>query len=193
MTEQTIPARWSILTAIIVLVAISRLIPYALHIEDTFNFSPLAALALFGGAYFLNRGYAMLFPLLALWFSNLLLDNLFLSNYYTGFALFENWEVYVAIIAIVMLAFFVLRKVTVTRVIGASIGASILFFLITNFVVWMKGIHYPMTWAGFMTCYEMAIPFFRNTLLGDLVFSMMLFGTFEWVKSRYPNVVLEKG
>ena len=191
MTEKKIQTHLGILVLILFLVALSRLVPYLLDIEDTFNFSPLAAIALFGGAYFVNRSNAVMFPLLALWVSNLILDNVFLSQYYEGFALFANWEVYIAIIAIVGMAMLVLKKVTLPRVIGASLIASILFFFVTNFVVWINGGLYPPTFSGLIECFTMAIPFFRNTIAGDMVFSLLLFGAFEWAANRYPSLKTE--
>ncbi|HFA51224.1 MAG TPA: hypothetical protein ENJ95_19605 [Bacteroidetes bacterium] len=192
MTERKIKTQWGILALIVFLVTLSRLVPYALGVEETFNFSPLAAVALFGGAYFMDKKKSFLFPLLALWISNLILDNVFLSQYYDGFVLFQNWGVYLAIAAIVGLAFFVLKKVTLLRVVGASLGASVLFFLVTNFVVWMQGTMYPMTFSGLGECFTAAIPFFRNTLMGDMVFSLLLFGAFEWAVKRYPKQLLQQ-
>jgi hypothetical protein len=66
-------------------------------------------------------------------------------------------------------------------VLGTALLSSILFFVITNFGVWLTGggWFYPRTWQGLVECYVMAIPFFRNTLAGDLVFTGVLFGLFE--------------
>lgn len=185
MTHKKMKAHAGILVLIVFVVALSRLLPYVLGIQETFNFSPLAAIALFGGAYFAQRSSALVFPLLALWLSNLLLDNLFLSQYYEGFVFFANWEVYLAIAAVVGLAMLVLKKVTVTRVIGASLLASLTFFVLTNFVVWASSGLYAKTFSGLVECYTMAIPFFRNTLLGDLVFTAVLFGAFEWAGQKF--------
>ncbi|MEM1009466.1 MAG: DUF6580 family putative transport protein, partial [Myxococcota bacterium] len=57
-----------------------------------------------------------------------------------------------------------------------TLGSSVGFFVITNFAVWFSGKMYPKTWAGLMLCYEMAIPFFRNTVQGDFLFSSIFFG-----------------
>lgn len=191
MTEKKINARLGILILIVFLVTLSRLVPYLFGIEETFNFSPLAAVALFGGAYFRNRINAVIFPLIALWVSNLILDNVFLSQYYDGLVLFANWEVYVAVIAIVGLAAMLLKKVTLPLVIGASLLASIVFFLVTNFMVWVSSGMYPPTFEGLVECYTLAVPFFRNTLIGDMVFSLILFGAFEWAVSRFPSFQAE--
>ena len=191
MTQKKIKAQFGILVLIVFVVALSRLLPYLLGIQETFNFSPLAAIALFGGAYFTKKSNAFIFPLLALWVSNLLLDNIFLSQYYEGFALFANWEGYIAILCIVSLAFIILKKVTLTSVIGASLLAPILFYIITNFVVWLNSGMYPKTAAGLGECYVLAIPFFWNTLIGDIVFSALLFGTYELAALKFPILKLK--
>jgi hypothetical protein len=74
-----------------------------------------------------------------------------------------------------------LRKISPSRVFGASLGASVFFFVVTNFAVWVEGWLYPATTQGLINCYYNALPFFRNTLLGDLVFSAALFGTYALV------------
>ena len=81
MTKNKIQARLGILVLIVFVVAFSRLLPYLFGVQETFNFSPLAAIALFGGAYFIKKKNALIFPLIALWVSNLILDNVFLSQY----------------------------------------------------------------------------------------------------------------
>ena len=186
MTQKKISAQIGILVLIVFMVAFSRLLPYLFGVQETFNFSPLAAVALFGGAYFTNRSSAFIFPLLALWASNLILDNVFLSQYYDGFALFANWEGYLAILGIVGLAMIVLKKVTLPRVIGASLMASIMFFLVTNFFVWLNSGMYPKSIGGLAECFTLAIPFFRNTLTGDMVFSVLLFGLYEMAAFKFP-------
>ena len=191
MTQKKIQARIGILILIVFVVAFSRLLPYLFGIEDTFNFSPLAAIALFGGAYFIKKQNALIFPLIALWASNMILDNIFLSQYYDGFVVFANWEVYLAILGIVVLAFYILKKVTLPRVIGASILASLTFFFVTNFMVWLNSGFYPMSFAGLGECFTLAIPFFRNTLVGDLVFSTLLFGAYELAAIKYPFLKLK--
>ncbi|MEO1258179.1 MAG: DUF6580 family putative transport protein [Bacteroidota bacterium] len=191
MKQKKIQARIGILILIVFAVAFSRLLPYLFGIEEIFNFSPLTAIALFGGAYFVKKKNALIFPLIALWASNLILDNIFLSQYYEGFVLFANWEVYIAILGIVALAFVLLQKVTLTTVIGTSILASLTFFIVTNFIVWLNSGIYPRTFAGLGECFTLAIPFFRNTLVGDLVFSMLLFGAYEYAATKFPFLKLK--
>jgi hypothetical protein len=74
-----------------------------------------------------------------------------------------------------------MNKIRPMGVLGASLGASLFFFIATNFGVWLEGRLYPLTAEGLVSCYYNAIPFFRNTLLGDLVFSAVLFGVYVLV------------
>ena len=175
--------RYSFIIAIILMAAFVRLLPHP-H-----NFTPLGAMALFGGAYFSRKAIAFLAPLATLWISDIFLNNLILKpqfpQYYPeGFIWFTSTSIYIAFVAIVALGWFMLKKTTVPRVFGASLTASALFFLFTNFSVWMGSSVYPQNLGGLITCYIAGIPFFWNTLLGDLVYSTVMFGAFALVFRR---------
>jgi hypothetical protein len=186
MTENKFNIRWVILVIMIVAAASFRLLPQLFGLNHFFNFSPIGGMALFGAAYFTRKWNAFIVPFLALWVSNLILDNVIYAQYYNGFAWFANWEVYLAFAAIVGVGFVVLKKITTFRLIGASLSASVLFYLITNFFVWATGTMYAKSLAGLIACYIAAIPFFWNTLAGDLFFVALLFGTFELAKKHAP-------
>ena len=192
MTENKLNTRWSIVAFIIFLIALSRLVPHAFGVTHLFNFSPMGGMALFGAAYFSRKYMAFLLPFLALWVSNLLVDNLFFSMYYDGFVWFANWEVYFAFALIVVLGSILLKKVNPLRLLGASLSSSVLFFVVTNFFVWMNGTMYAKTAAGLVTCFVAAIPFFWNTMAGDLFYVALLFGVFEWVRKQHPELVLKQ-
>ncbi len=192
MSEKKIHFRWGIVAFIVFVVGLFRLVPHAFSLPGMFNFSPLGGMALFGAAYFSRKYMAFLLPFLALWISNLLVNNLFYSRFYDGFVWFTNWEVYLAFAMIVVLGFGMLKKISPGRVLAASLSASVLFFLVTNFFVWYSGTMYPKNAGGLLTCYVSAIPFFWNTLAGDLLYAALLFGGFEWMKHRYPALILEQ-
>lgn len=94
--------------------------------------------------------------------------------------------VYASFFLISIMGLVLLQKVRVGAVLGAGVLASILFFLITNFSVWLGSTTYPQNIAGLMLCYEAGIPFFGNTLAGDLFYCAVLFGGFEWAQRRVP-------
>jgi uncharacterized protein DUF6580 len=129
------------------------------------NLSPLGAIALFGGAV-LSPPWGVAIPLAALALSDAVL------GFYPG----AIW-VYGSFVLISLLGMAVLRRRSVLRVAGASLGASILFFIVTNLGEWF-GPLYPHTLAGLRKDYIAAIPFFRNTVVSDLGYSLALFGIY---------------
>lgn len=180
MKINRIPLRFAVITAIVLMLALSRLLPHPL------NFSPIAALALFGGARYVNRWAAYLVPLVALWISDLFLNYAFFGNFvpfYQG-ALFT----YAAIALIVLLGSLALKKLSFRNLFFTSLSASVLFFVVSNLGVWLSGTMYPLTAQGLVTCYTAAIPFFRNTLAGDLAYSFAVFYGFAFAQSRLPQL-----
>lgn len=174
---------------LIVLAVLTRLglnlLPHPPH-----NFSPIAAMGLFGAAYFSRQALTLAVPFIALFLSDLVLNNVIYSQYYTGFTLITSWWIYAAFGTVMLMGWLLLRqKVTPLRVISASLFASAIFFLVTNFSVWLEGTMYPKTSAGLMACYTAALPFLKNTVWGDLFFSAALFGTYEWVARRKSSAV----
>ena len=152
--------------AFIILGVLSRLVPHPA------NFAPIAGLALFGGTYLRKRD-AVVVPLLTM-----LVSDLFLSGYY-GPTMFY---VYGSFILIGLIGLWLRNHKNTGTVISASLVSSFLFFLVTNFGVWM-GNWYPHTLAGLAETYTAAIPFFRNTILGDLFYTGFFFGGFELAKN----------
>ncbi len=176
--------KYRLALALIALAALTRLLPHP-H-----NFTPIGAIALFGAAYF-NRQWLMLaVPFAALFLTDLFINNVIYRELYGGqFTLITSWWIYAAF-AMVMLAGFGLlsKKVSGIRVLGASLSASAIFFLVTNFSVWAESGMYPKTAAGLAACYTAGIPFLGNTVMGDLFFSAAMFGVFEWAKSRNARI-----
>jgi hypothetical protein len=152
------------LLAIIAFAVILRLVPHPA------NVAPIAAMALFGGAY-LNKKYALFVPLIAL----------FVSDMFLGFYASMPY-VYGSFLVIGVIGIWLRKHKSVQNVIVASVCSSILFFLITNFGVWLVNDLYPKTVSGQLEAYIMALPFFRNTLLGDLLYTGLFFGGYELVK-----------
>ncbi len=180
MTQKNkINLRFGLISLLILFAALSRLIP---HYP---NFTALGGMALFGAAYYSKKYWALLIPFIALWISDLLLSNIVYAQYYEGFQWFGHIGVYLAFGLIVLFGWLVLRKIKVTNVILASVGASVIFFLVSNFFVWSGSTFYPQSFAGLMACYEAAVPFFWSTLAGDLFFSSLLFGSFYLIEEYF--------
>ncbi len=173
MNWKAITPKVLVVTLIIVFAALMRLIP---HYP---NFTPIAAIALFGGAHLGKRWLAFAVPITALFVSDL-----FLGFHNTMIA------VYLGFVLIVLLGTRMHNNVKVPYVIGGSLLGSLSFYLITNFAVWAFTPYYPLTWQGLMTSYTMAIPFFHAGLLGDLFYNSILFGGFYFLQQRYPALKL---
>lgn len=149
------------------------------------NFSPIAAMGLFGAAAFNRRWLALAVPFLALFLSDLFLNNVIYSQFYSGFTLITSWWIYAAFGLVMLAGRALLReRLTAGRVVGASLAGSLLFFLVTNFSVWAEGTMYAKTGAGLLSCYAAGLPFLKNTVLGDLLFSGALFGAYAWLGRR---------
>lgn len=176
--------RTGVLVLFVLIAAFSRLIPHPP------NFTPIGGMALFGAAYFSKRYLSFLVPLAAMWLSDLVYNNLILPvqfpEYYTGFQLFGNLWVYGAIALVVGIGFYLLKNIKVTNIALAALIGAVVFFLITNFGVWATGLTYPKTGAGLIACFAAGIPFFGYTLLGNLFYSAVLFGAFEFTKRKMP-------
>ena len=130
------------------------------------NFAPVTALALFGGAV-LPRRYAVLVPLGAMMISDTII------GWYNLMPV--TWACYV-LIALASSSW--LRGHSIRRGVELTLGASVFFFVVTNFAVWVGGGLYPHTIAGLQRCYVLALPFFRNTALSDMIYTASLFSLY---------------
>lgn len=170
---QLLTPRFGVLCTFVFLAALARLVPHPP------NVAPIAAMALFGGAYFERKMWAFVLPLAALLVSDALL----------GFHSLMP-IIYGAFVAIVGIGFFLRRRRRPLQIAGACVAGSVLFFVVTNLGVWMLGSLYPKTLAGLVACYVAAIPFLHYTLLGDAFFTAVLFGGFMLAQRRFPALRL---
>jgi hypothetical protein len=184
MEKKKINLRFSLITMLILLAALSRLIPHPA------NFAPIGGMALFGASYYAKRYWAFIIPIASMWISDLILNNVVYSQYFDHFAWFYSGSLftYGAFVLIVLFAMFTLKKVRIPNLIASALGASVIFFLISNFGVWLLADMYPHTVAGLEACYVAGIPFFKNTIAGDLVYTAILFGLFEFSVRHFPQL-----
>ena len=186
MNQTTSNTRFAVLTGIVFMAAMSRLMPHPA------NFTPIGAIALFGAAYYRRWIFAFLIPFLGLWISDLVLNNIFLKDMYSSFVWFGNAWVYIAFALIVVIGGLTLKKWTTGKLVGVTVLSSLLFFVLVNFGHWMGpwSLH-TKTFAGLLATYVDAIPFDARTLMGNLVYTGIMFGTFEWMKKRYPKLSMQ--
>jgi len=156
---------------LILAAALSRMLPHPP------NMVPVTALALFGGMY-LDRRLTFIVPMVAM----------LITDWFIGFHSTALW-VYASFVVIGFVGLWLRNHRGVLPTIGASVAGSVLFYLITNFGVWLSPPYmYSQTLNGLVQCYVAAIPFFRNTLAGDLLYVGALFGLYEMGKRLIPSL-----
>ncbi len=156
--------------SLVVIAAFFRLVPHPP------NFTPLTAIALFGGTVFNRRWIAFLVPFLAM----------FLSDIIIGFHS-TIWAVYFSFGLIVLIGTFLKSRFSFKNLILATFVSSFLFYLITNFAVWLTSGFYSHNFEGLIQCYILGLPFYRTTtieffvysLVGDFVFTLSIFGAYK--------------
>lgn len=160
--------RSALLLTMIFAAAALRLLPHPS------NFEPIGALALFAGAH-LEKRRAFLIPLAAMLLSDALL----------GFHS-QVPVVYAAFALVAWMGFSLKGQVTASALGVSGLAASLLFFALTNFGVWMFDSLYPHTLAGLAACYIAALPFLTNSIAGTLFYSAILFGGFALAERKLP-------
>lgn len=168
-----------VLCGMIAFTVIYRLLVHYAAGSMPYNFTPVEAMALFGGAYFANRKLAILVPLLAL----------FAADWFIGFYGWMMPVVY-GCVALTAIGGFALRgRVRWWNTALAAIGSATGFYLVTNFAVWLGGTMYPHTAAGLAESFVAGWPFYQNgTLAGTLVWSLVLFGGFALLSRRWNTL-----
>jgi hypothetical protein len=165
--RRTLSVRPVFLAAAVLAVMACRLLP------QPPNFTPVGACALFGGACFADRRAAFLLPLASMVLSDVVLGfHSLMLVVYACFALE------------VVLGRWLRPHRRALPIAGATLLGACLFFLITNAACWVS--FYPRTLAGLTDCYVSAMPFFGYSLIGDAVFSTLLFGTLAVAESWFP-------
>ena len=155
-----------------------------------FGFAPQMAIALFAGAVIKDKKWAIILPLLSMLLSDVLYQVLYINGmtpiqgFYDG-----QWVNYLLIAGITVFGM-LMRRITFLNVLGFSVSGSVIYFLLSNFTVWIGGggLGRPKTFDGLMLCYGVAIAFYRdygvingfagNVLIGDLFFAGLLFVTY---------------
>ncbi|MBA4311232.1 MAG: hypothetical protein C0417_01240 [Chlorobiaceae bacterium] len=160
--------------SLILLAALSRLLP---HMP---NISPITALALFGAVY-LDKKHTFIVPIAAM----------LISDYFIGFHSEIIW-VYASFVLIGLIGLWLRNNPGIFKTTGAALAGSTVFFVVTNFGVWYSPMYlYPRTVDGLIACYVAAIPFFRNTMIGDLFYVGAMFGLYELAKRFIPSIQLK--
>jgi hypothetical protein len=167
------------MTILAYLFVVFAVLVHARFLAMPFHFTPVAAALLFFGARMPRK--RMITPL-----ALLILCDIYLNKFVYAYPL--RWDQTVTWLwyaAILLFGGLLARNTSVLRVVGASLVASVSFFLVSNFAVWTVSREmYPATWNGLVTCMAAGVPFFRNTAVSDLLFSAVFFGAGYLVSQR---------
>lgn len=145
------------------------------------NFSPVAAVALFGGAYLSRRWLSLLLPIAVLLVSDALI------GFYSLMPV-----VYLCFVITAMFGWTMHSNKSALKIGAYSLVSAVLFYVVTNFAVWFYEPLYSKDWAGLISCYVAAIPFFGYNVIGNLVFSGVMFGLFAFAEINFSSLREEK-
>lgn len=148
------------LTGLIFVAALSRLLPHPSE------FTPVIAICIFAGATLGSKKEAILIPILSM----------FISDLFLGFHSLLP-VVYGTMALISIISFYFLKQNTIFKTFAVGLGSGVIFYLVTNFAVWLSSGMYALNFAGLVECYTLAIPFFRNSLASIFVYSAILFSS----------------
>ena len=159
--------------SLIIILALARLIPHPP------NFTPIIAIAIISGYFFKNINVSIIILLLAM----------FISDLFIGF--YDNIIfVYTSLILITLIFHKISKKINFKNLFIYSFGGSLIFFLVSNFGVWVLGspgvndIAYERTFSGLIECYVFAIPFFGNSFLSTLIFAYPVMYIYKVLPAR---------
>ncbi len=186
MSIQKINPKVAAIGAILILVALLRVV-FSIgngSISPLAVFTPIGAMALFGGACFTDKTKAFAWPLLTLWLSDIFLNRFV---FYVHWRLFyeDFYWTYGAFALIVLTGRYLVKTITIPRIVLASVTGVLIHWIVTDFGVWLDGSMYAKTFDGFITCLVAAVPYEKDFLIGTLLYGGLMFGSFEWMARSY--------
>jgi hypothetical protein len=161
---------------LLVFTVVMRLVP---HLP---NATPVSALAFVGSVY-LGRRWAVILPLVALFFSDIFIgfyDWRIMASVYGSFAL------------IGVLSWVLKKRPDISSTVAVAVSSPILFFLVTNFAVWLFSPWYVKELSGLLYSYELGLPFLRSMFLGDFLYVPLFFGVFEASRAWIRGALLSR-
>ncbi|HEV7782264.1 MAG TPA: DUF6580 family putative transport protein [Chitinophagaceae bacterium] len=166
-----------------------------------FGFAPQIAMAIFGGAVIKDKRLAFILPLLSMLLSDVLYEVLYVNGLFNIRGFYSGqWINYILFAGLTVFGF-MMKKINLRNVLGFTISGSLIFFLLSNFSVWIGGggLGRPRTFDGLIQCYGDALAFHRdyglikgfpgNFIIGDIFFALILFGSYYFIAK--PSVVKE--
>lgn len=179
------PRTKALLLFITAAAAVRVIFNFNYEISPLSNFSPLGAMALFGGAYFNRQWKAFSFPLLMLFISDFVLHQTVFKAYSNGI-LYNGWYwVYSAFALMTLTGKLLLKRVTVKNFLLSVLVCVIIHWIVPDIGIWYRSKVFSQNIEGFIDCLVVAIPYEWRFLTGTLLYGIILFGAFEWMQHRY--------
>ena len=175
----------SIIIAFLLLIVISSL--YRVWENRPWGFAPQIAMALFGGAVIKDKKWAFILPLLSMFLSDVLYEILYVNGLTELRGFYKGQITNYILFAGLTFFGFLIKKINWVNVLAASLIAPTLYFIASNFFVWLSatgGLQRPKTFNGLLMCYNDGLPFYKGYILGTLFFSTILFGGYYLI-TRY--------
>ncbi|PVD50307.1 hypothetical protein DC498_20920 [Terrimonas sp.] len=173
------------LIALVVVAALYRVVP-----GRPFGFAPQIAMAIFAGAVIKDRKTAFALPLISMFISDAFYQILYVSGLSIIPGFYEGQATNYILFTLLTVVGFLIKKINIVNVAIASIAASTIYFLTSNFMVWLSGTggyQHPQTFNGLMMTIADGVPFYKNSIWGTLFFSVVLFGGYYFFFSRSPK------
>jgi len=162
----------------IAIIFFGRILPHP------YNFTPLIAIALLSGHTLPNKFLAIFAPLFGFWLSDLVINNIVYAGYYSNFTIFSSamiWS-YGAILIIALFGKSFINKISSSKIALASLSGSTIFYLISNFGVWILDKNYEKNIYGLINCYIAALPFLKNSIISTIFYTYLTFSTYNFSK-----------
>ena len=161
-----------IFIGLILLSGFIRLIPHP------WNFTPLLAACIFSGSKIKPNRLAIFIPLFAIFLGDMII------GFYSGMV----W-VYAGYILTISISVYLGKSNSLSSKLLNVVFGSLIFFIISNFGVWISGLLYPLNFVGFSECYIEAIPFYKNTFFGTILYSWAFFGIAEILERKITSEI----
>lgn len=161
---------------------------YSPAISPLINFTPVGAMALFGGACFTGNVKPFAFPLLTLLISDVILSATVFAPYRDGL-LYTGWYwTYIAFALMTLTGKWMVKEVNGKSIIGAMLVCVLIHWIVSDIGAWQMGTMYPKTFAGYLQCLVAAIPYEGRFLAGTALYGALMFGTLLLLQQRYPKL-----
>lgn len=175
---------------LVVLATVSKIL-FAPKIEWS-GFSPIFAIALFSGMIVKDKSKSFLYPLLALFISDVLIQVFYKMGLFPFEGLYKYQWLNYSILLLTTLIGWMLQGKNYSRILAGVVAGPTLFFLISNFIVWAGhgGYARPMSFQGLLLCFEDGLPFYRNSLVATLLFTPVLISVYNYLMKKTYSLKL---